>query len=241
MPPPPDEANTSSLSNLRSLLQDDEAALADADPLLQQFVAFIRSAPMQDDWRDHLPQPLRDRWSAVELVLERHRNRPLSLSGLRREVHKVALSFAISRKRRQRVSPRSLTPPWWDVKGMVGSYLEAIRQSHPGLVYDKSIPCPPKPHTNFNLVAWYEEHRRHCPHCRDTYPSFATFCAANRDNPCYFSHIFAWLHGLWRIPLVRPPPSGIYIRAFITNRSSRSTLTPTQSPPHPVMMFLRLS
>lgn len=146
----------------------------------------------------------------MEFVRSLNQGKTISLSSLRRQIHKLALAFIISQKNRKPHSPQQVTAAWWDVEGMVNSVVQAWLQAHDGPDYDRSIPVGPdhQPSTDFILPEWLREHQRTCDHCKQ-WTSFADYCAHNHVNTCYFSHIFTWLYGNWRFPLWRRPSPGI--------------------------------
>ena len=208
-PPPSGLPEPSRLEALRELLQVNQPLLLRRDPLIRQYITCIRTAPMQDDWYTLIPDPLRESWSTLALVMEKYRGKTISLTSMRRQVQKLALGYAISRKAHHNHTPRQLTPPWWDPEGMVKGMVAARQMAHDGPEYDRHIPTGPdhRPTTDFQLTEWVREHQRICAQCQQ-WPSFAAFCAHNQDNPCYFSHLLAWVYGKWRFPLTERPPAG---------------------------------
>lgn len=165
---------------------------------------------MQDTWRSLLPDAHQASWSTMEYVRSLNQGKTISLSSLRRQIHKLALAFIISQKTRKTHTPQQLTAAWWDVEGMVNGVVQAWLQAHDGPDYDRSIQVGPdhQPSTDFVLPEWLREHQRICEHCQQ-WTSFADYCAHNQVNTCYFSHIFCWLYGNWRFPLWRRPAPGV--------------------------------
>lgn len=201
--------DVAALKTLRDLLEVNQPMLERSDPLILQYISCIKTARMQPEWRSLIPNPLREQWSTLVVVLAKHEGKNISLTSMRRQVQKLALSYVIARKSKTLSSPTPLTAPWWDPEGMVNGMINARQHAHDGPEYDRAIPVGPdhQPSTQFVLSEWAREHQRTCSTCR-RWPSFAALCTANQNNPCYFSHILAWLYGKWRFPLTERPPPG---------------------------------
>lgn len=207
--PHPEGPDLNPLAAMRDLLEINKPMLEKRDPLLLQYISCIRTARMQPEWEHLIPDPLRESWSTLAVVTTMHEGKTISLTSMRRQVQKLALGYVIAKKHKTLHAPHPLTAPWWDPEGMVNGMITARQLAHDGPEYDRAIPGGPdyQPSTTFVLPEWVREHQRTCQSCEQQ-PSFAALCAVNQTNPCYFSHILAWLYGKWRFPLTARPPPG---------------------------------
>ena len=178
-------------------------------PLLQSSVNHVLVSDLPPSDASQLPAASSSEWSMFDKARSRNPDRPVALSGIKREIIRTVAQYAIHRK--QDMSPEEIeyffspeVPAWYDTSGMVTAYRNLVEHPHSPVSYDRKVNLH-NTLTTFPITEWWNMHLPHCNTCSAHLAKEGGVVAAalsrNSDNECHFADIMSWLSGGWRLPL----------------------------------------
>ena len=193
---------------------------ASLHPLIATHVEAYLTYPLPARWRTYLPQV--SSFSAVDKLLTTHTStsssasstfapQPLlplgfvSLLGLQRAARASIINQLKDSSRTAKEALEEEVHAFNDAAGYVRVYTSSMVGTIDEHVYSKKI-ATPNTASAIDISELWQLHQRSCDPCRPL-GDFEQAVAgdANITNPCYISHIMAWVCGQWRLPLTQQP------------------------------------
>lgn len=222
---------------------------ASLHPLVATHVDSYLTYPLPAPWRTHLPQV--SSFSAVDKLLNTRTSTStstsspftpqqllprgsVSLPGLQRAARASIIRQLKDSSSTSKDALEEEVHAYNDAEGYVRVYTSSMVGTIDEHVYSKRIETP-NTASAIDISELWQLHQRSCDSCKQL-GDFDKAVAgdANITNPCYISHIMAWVSGQWRLPLTEQPKR-TDTPNYESFRACPHSLAPSLEKMHPIL------